>query len=107
VEGDTATVVRFERAGMTKAAFDPRERSTRVAFSHRKGQQEQVVMLPVGDWLVDWSGAAAMESLRVRPGAHPRVLLTTVSGACQLKENRCQLVSGRHLQILVSEDGGG
>jgi hypothetical protein len=107
VEGDTATMVRFERTGMTNAVFDPGARSTRVVFSHRMAEQEQVVVLPVGDWLVDWPGAEAIETLRVRPGAHPRVAMTTRSGACQLKQDRCELVSARNLHISVTDAGGG
>ena len=42
-----------------------------------------------------------------RADAHPRVALTTNSGACQLKQDRCEMVSARNLHISVSDQGGG
>ena len=103
-EGDTATEVTFARTGVTNASFRPAQTAIKIAFPSRVGGQEQVVVLPVGDWLVDWPGAPRVEQLEVRPGSHLLVALTTASGACALKGDRCELREGfRERRIRVSE----
>jgi len=103
-EGDTATEITFARTGATNASFRPARAAIKVAFPSRSGPQEQVVVFPVGDWLVDWPGTSRIEQLRVRPGSAPQVALTTASGACSLKKDRCELIeSFRERGIRVAE----
>lgn len=90
------------RAGVSSASFRGGEGSIKVVFATRQGPQEQVVAFPIGDWLVDWHGAPRIEYLRVRPGSAPQVALATVSGACELTVNRCDLNNGfqeRHIRV--------
>jgi hypothetical protein len=103
-EADTATEVTFARTGATNVSFRPAQAVIKIAFPSRVGRQEQVVVLPVGDWLVDWPGAPRIEQLEVRPGSHLQVALTTASGACALEGDRCELREGfRERRIRVSE----
>jgi hypothetical protein len=102
-DADSATVVRFQRAGVANAGLTPETATVRVVFPHRSAQQEQVVGLPVGEWLVDWAGADALARLQVGAGAHPQVQLTTTSGACQLKNDGCELVPMRARHISIDE----
>jgi hypothetical protein len=103
-EGDTATTVTFARTGATSVSLRPAQAAIKVAFPNRVGPQEQVVVFPVGDWLVDWPGAPRVEQLTVRPGSAPQVALATASGACSLESERCELLEGvRERRIQVSE----
>jgi hypothetical protein len=101
-DGDTATMIRFVRTGVDSAALHPASATVRLAFPHQLGSQEQVARLAIGQWLVDWRGAPKLEKLDVRGDAHVEVALSTVSGACVQKGDRCVLVSGvreRHIRI--------
>lgn len=102
-EADSATVVNFQRAGVSNAGLDAQTATIRVVFPHRNAQQEQSVGLPVGEWLVDWAGSDDLGRLQVSAGAHPQVHLTTASGACQLKNDGCELVPQRTRHIVVDE----
>lgn len=103
-EGDTATVVRFVRAGVEPSALRAGGATVRLALPQKQGSQEQVAMLRTGRWLVDWSGAPELEQLDVRPDSHLQVALATVSGACVQKGDRCRLVSGvRERRIRITD----
>jgi hypothetical protein len=61
-------------------------------------------MLPIGQWLIDWRGAPRLERLVVRDGSRAEVALSSVSGACVQKGDRCELVADvRERDIRVSE----
>jgi hypothetical protein len=103
-EGDTGTEVTFARSGATNVSFRPAQAAIKIVFPSRSGPQEQVVVLPVGDWLVDWPGASRVVELEVRPGSNLQVSLATASGACSLKGERCELMDGfRERRIRVLE----
>ena len=101
-DGDTATVVRFVQTGVEPSALHPASATVRLTLPHKQGSQEQVATLQIGQWLVDWSGAPALDKLDVRPDSHLEVTLATVSGACVQKGDRCELISGvreRHIRV--------
>jgi hypothetical protein len=102
-EADTATVVELERTSVTAAMLEPDTRSVRVVFPHHAGPQEQALDLPLGEWVVDWPGADKIERLHVDARSKPRIVLLTVSGACRLRENRCELVPGQLRHVVVSD----
>jgi hypothetical protein len=104
IEGDTATTIRFVRAGVVPAALHAAVSTVQFALPHQPGSQEQVATLPLGQWLVDWRGASRLEQLDVREGSPPAVMLSSVSGACVQKGDRCELVAGvRERDIRVNE----
>lgn len=103
-DGDTAAVVRFERADVTTVALDPLRAEPRAVFPHHAGPQEQTIDLPVGEWLVDWLDSQKLERLDIKPGTRTQVALATASGACELKADRCELLPGiRERRIHVSQ----
>ncbi len=102
-DGDTATTVSFVRTDVEPSTSHP-PAALRLTFAHQQGPQEQVATLKVGRWLVDWPGSTAPERLDIRADSHLDVSLTTISGACVQRGDRCELVSGvRERRIRVSE----
>jgi hypothetical protein len=104
LEADTATTVRFERVEVAKAKLIADRGMLQVTFPPHVGPQEQTIRLEVGDWLVDWPGAAGIGHLHVVAGAKPRVTLVTSSGRCRFKEQRCELDTARRRQLTVRDD---
>ncbi|HEX2872464.1 MAG TPA: hypothetical protein VHP33_14445 [Polyangiaceae bacterium] len=103
-EGDTAAVVRFERMGVVTVGLNQGQGAVRVVFSHQATPQEQVINLGVGAWLVDWPDSEKLERLDITPGARVQVALVTSSGACELKNDTCELVPGvRERRIRISD----
>jgi hypothetical protein len=104
LDADTATTVRFERVEVAKANLFADRGTRQATFPSHVGAQEQTIRLEVGDWLVDWPGAAGIGHLHVAAGAKPRVTLVTSSGRCRLKEQRCELDTARRRQLTVRDD---
>lgn len=103
-EADTAAVVRFERMGVVTVGLNPAQGAVRVVFPHQAGPQEQVVSLAVGGWLVDWPESEKLERLEIKPGTRMQVALATTSGACEYKDDTCELLPGvRERRIRISE----
>lgn len=103
-EGDTGAVVRFERMGVVTVGLSQGQGAVRVVFSHQTAPQEQLVSLGVGAWLVDWRDSEKLERLDIKPGARVQVALATTSGACELKNDTCELVPGvRERRIRISD----
>jgi hypothetical protein len=103
-DADTGTSLTFERAGVANAALDGAHGRVRVVFPHLRGAQQQLLALPIGDWVVDWPGNARLERLSVRAGTRTEVALATISGACELKAGHCELIPGvRERRIRISD----
>lgn len=107
-EGDTAAVIDFERSGVVNASLHPQSGGLRVAFAHRNGQQEQAIVLAVGDWLLDWHGSDRIERLQVRAGVQLQLTLTTTSGSCARVRDHCEVVPGiRARRLSIGEETQG
>lgn len=104
VDGDTATSLRFERTGTANVGLDPDGSAVLMTFPHHLGPQEQSIRLAPGDWLVDWAGASGIAHLHVEAGAHPTVTLVTTTGACHLRNRRCELDPTRERQITMRRE---
>jgi hypothetical protein len=103
-EGDTGVVIRFERMGVVAVGLNPAQSAVRVVLPHKSGPQEQVVSLAVGAWLVDWPEFERLERLEIKPGSRMQVALATTSGACELKDDTCELRPGaRERRLRISE----
>lgn len=101
-EADTGAVVRFERMGVVTVGLNPGQGAVRVVFPRQAAPQEQVISLGVGPWLVDWPDSEKLQRLDIKPGARMQVALATTSGACELKNDTCELRPGvreRRIQI--------
>jgi hypothetical protein len=104
LDADTATTVRFEPVGVAKAAPKPSRRFIELSFSRQLGIQERTINLTVGDWLIDWSGAATIARLRVTTAARPSVTLVTSTGRCRVRDGRCQLEEHRVRRIVIRDN---
>lgn len=103
-EADTGAIVRFERTGVVTVGLTPAQGAVRVVFPHQAGPQEQVVRLAVGPWLVDWPESEKLERLEIKPGTRIQVALATTSGACEYKDETCELLPGvRERRIRINE----
>jgi hypothetical protein len=103
-DADTGAVVRFERMEVVTVGLKPTQAAVGVVFPHQAGPQEQVVNLPVGGWLVDWPDYEKLERLDLEPGTRSQVALATTSGACEFKDDSCELLPGvRERRIRISD----
>lgn len=92
------------RTGVTNVSSRPAQGPIKLAFASRGGPPTQIVSLPVGEWLVEWPGAARVEPLRVKAGSNLHVALATASGACLLEADSCRLKEGfREQRIRITE----
>jgi hypothetical protein len=89
-DADSAASVGFERVMPPNTTNDDASRSIVVTFPSRIGVQESRLELPLGQWLVDWSGYPSIRRLRITATSSPHISLHTTSGRCELRGNECR-----------------